>query len=148
MIICKLNDLKKYSKMNKGFLKVDEFIHNSDLQALDCGRYDLGDDEYLNLVSGKAMENNGVMEAHRDYVDVQLLVVGKEKLLFSNVDECKATMDYNSVDDYILYTNSNAFEISMEEGYCVVLFPEDAHKMYVEIGNSDSKKAIFKIKNR
>lgn len=148
MIICKLSELKNYSKMNEGFLKVEEFIKNNDLATLDLGRYDLGDGEYLNFVAGKATVNNGVMESHRDYVDVQLLAFGKEKLLYSNIDECMATMEYNSDDDYILYTNSKVSGISIEEGYCVVLFPEDAHKMYVETGNSDSKKAIFKIKNR
>ena len=147
MILCKLKELENYSKLNDGFNKIIEFIKNNDLINLNCGKYDLGDDDYLNLVCDKATENNGVMESHRDYVDVQFLVVGKEKLLYSHVNDCTPTTEYNSADDYILYTNLKSFGVEVESGYCAVLFPNDAHKMYVEIGNSDSTKAIFKIKN-
>ena len=148
MIICKLNELKDYLKVNQGFLKVIDFVKNNNLIDLDCGIHDLGDGEYLNLVLGKATENNGVMESHKDFVDVQFMVSGKEKLLYSNIGDCTATTEYNADGDYILYTNTNAFSIEIEKGYCAVLFPEDAHKMFVELGNENSKKAIFKIKIR
>ena len=108
----------------------------------------MGGADYLNLVCGKSTENNGIIESHRDFIDVQFLVSGKERLLYSHIDECSAITDYNATDDYILYTNPNSFGIDVNGGYCAILFPEDAHKMFVELGMDNSKKAIFKIKVR
>lgn len=129
-------------------VKINDFIKNNDVVNLQCGQYQLGEGEFVNVVSGKAMEYDGVMESHKDYIDVHFVVSGRERLYYEDVIKLNPITEYNKKDDYILYKNFNVSEFDVDSGNMVVLFPNDGHRMIVKSGDEDSKKLIFKLNVR
>ena len=145
MIFSKVGNLKKYSELSDLFFLIFEFIGRHDMKSINCGRYDLGNGNYVNIVEGKYGTCDNILESHKKYTDVQYVITGSECLLVSDIEDCVKTTEYDKKDDYILYRCERPSEINVGEGYAAVLFPEDAHKMFLKDKDGCSKKAIFKI---
>ncbi|MBR6371963.1 MAG: YhcH/YjgK/YiaL family protein, partial [Victivallales bacterium] len=82
MIIDRLANWRLYANVNPLFQKAFEFLENSDLSGMECGRYDIaGDDAYAMIQEpeGKT-EATAKVEVHRKYIDIQFVVSGNEKM--------------------------------------------------------------------
>jgi len=87
------------------------------------------------LPHGKVMVQRGTThdfetakaEAHRKYLDIQLVLEGSELCGWANTDNLTLCGEFNEASDCGLYTGTTEpFRITA--GICYVLFPEDAHK--------------------
>lgn len=148
MIQTNLISLYDFEKTKRFAIKINDFIKNINLMELSCGQYQLGDGEFVNVVNGKSTEYDGVMESHKNYIDVHYVISGREKLYCQDIKKLNSITEYNKKDDYILYKNFDVPEIDVCEGNMVVLFPEDGHRMLVKNGETQSKKLIFKFKTK
>ena len=120
------------------------FIHENDLRVLPNGRYELGDGNYVNIFEYETKENDGVFEAHKEYIDIHYAIIGKEKVLWAD-DYTRETKAYQEDGDYSLGIVENAKEIESNFGCCVFL-PDEPHKAGVIAKTSEKvKKAVFKI---
>ena len=87
-----------------------------------------------------------VLEAHRDYLDIHYVICGEEGFGYADTSTLSPVTVYDHEKDYILLSgNMNRFVLS--EGEFCVVFPEDAH-LPALYGRSTSllKKAIIKIR--
>ena len=71
----------------------------------------------------------GLLEAHRKYIDIIMLLEGCEAIYHKSVNQLqKITMKYNEADDALLaQLDEDASRLIMKPGYFAIFFPEDAH---------------------
>ncbi len=94
------------------------------------GRYE-GEDGVYAMVqaydSSVKAEGDIRFEAHREYIDVQIVLSGKETVLVAYEPDCKVDTPYTP--DYALYT-PDVFpvqNITLTDNTFAVFFPLDAH---------------------
>ncbi len=146
MIYGKIKDMQLYRDLYKGFDKAIDYINQFDINT-PCGRYEIdGDDVFANVsdvVELKSIDN--IFEAHREYIDIQVVFSGNEKLNISYIDDCSIYKKYDEKKDIALFVGKgNLMDISAEEFY--ILYPFDCHAVYL---NSEYvKKVVIKVKYR
>ncbi|MDO4266072.1 MAG: YhcH/YjgK/YiaL family protein [Eubacteriales bacterium] len=83
---------------------------------------------YLMQQSGETRAlSDGDYEAHREYIDVQLLMEGSEYLLWNRLENMKETVPYDREKDKHAITGDGSL-LELRPGMFAVLYPEDAHK--------------------
>lgn len=144
MIIDYGRNLKLYYGCNKNLQKIDKFIAENDLKTLPKGKYDLGDECFVNILESNPTTSTK-WECHEKYLDVQYMVIGSETIEYAIIENMNKTTEYDAVKDRYLGTGEGQ-QILVDEGAFMILFPEDAHCPGIK-GKSDFlKKAVFKIK--
>ncbi len=150
MIFDKLNNAKQYyclgEKIQKGF----EFLLNEDLKTLPDGRYEiLGNEIYANVQSLKTKNKNfKKWEVHRDYIDIQYVISGKEKMgygLLADFDEI--TQEYDKEKD-VEFLNGEKFNfVNVYESEFAIFYPNDVHAPMLSVEDDiEIKKVIVKVK--
>lgn len=86
-------------------------------------------------------------EAHRKYIDVQILLAGQERIDVTQRTDLPAEKPYDETTDAMFYTSPpTATSVLLDPGQFIVLFPHDAHRPGLS-GNtpSDVRKLVIKI---
>ena len=108
-----------------------------------------GDDFFVNIFHYQtAGEDARIWEAHRDYIDVHLVLDGREWVRQAFLADCAAG-EYHADRDYQAIDSARArSSLLLEPGYLAVFYPEDAHQTGVIVdGHSENlHKAVFKIR--
>ncbi len=145
MILDQLEHAMFYKDMlpnlDQALKKLEELGENAEL-----GRYDF-DGGYLMLQEGdtKAAET-GDFEAHRDYIDVQVVLGGTEYVVWAPVGDLKLTEEYLKEKDRAMYSGHARYCIKITEGMFYALFPDDAHKACRDTGvKTHYRKAVIKL---
>lgn len=75
-------------------------------------------------------ENENGFEAHRDYIDIQYLISGSEKIACLPLEYLKETKSYNKEIDASFHEKNamSAQEMIIGNGYFAIFFPQDGHK--------------------
>ena len=144
MIICPWKDIKKYAALLPGIEEAFDAV-NALTEYEDKKNYPLSDGNrfFLAVQSTKAPD---VAEAHRKYLDIQYIVKGKEVVGWAPVDTLTPADEFNTAKDKGMYAGKN-YPMEIEEGYCYVAFPEDAHMpgRHLDVPN-DFVKVVVKLK--
>ncbi len=91
------------------------------------------------------------MEAHRKFIDIQLILEGREKFYFADSTSLKVSEPYDEDKDIEFYSygeDSNSQCAVLEPGEFAIFFPEDAHKPGCSVEDSfpsKIKKLLVKI---
>ena len=128
--------------------QVRRFFQENDMQALPLGKYSLSENNYVNVFDYVTKENDGVYEAHKQYVDIHYVVEGDERVFYAN-DFAKITKSYDANDDYYLGTVMNEESVCLSNGKLIVFGIDEAHKAGVLLNDAlHVKKAVFKIEGQ
>ncbi len=86
-------------------------------------------------------------ESHRKYIDVQMLIEGREYIEVAPIGSLEVTQDYSDEKDVLFYSNSlRGDDILLEPGNPVILMPEDGHMPGVACSEPMAvKKVVVKI---
>lgn len=127
-----------------------KYLEQNDLKELENGRYDiLGDDIYVNIQDYTSKpETQGKWEAHRKYIDIQIMVKGSEKIGVGEIDNFQTSEAYDEGKDleFLSATNDNYQFINMNENDFIILYPQDVHMPQIALNTpSYVKKAVVKI---
>lgn len=147
MILDSLKNKEQYVSLHPRFKQVFDFIDNTDVAALECGRHDIdGDNIFVNVqeLDLKA-RSEARLELHRKYIDIQLLLKGPaEEFGWSEKKDClKPEADFDEQKDVQFFTDEPQCFYSVGEGQFSILYPEDGHAPM--LGEGHVKKCIFKI---
>ncbi len=80
-------------------------------------------------------------EAHRKYIDLQIIWQGQENIEVTSLDNLKNKTKYDPQKDIVFYKFFKAASLIMNPGYLAVLYPTDAHAPGVSSG---CQKVVFK----
>ncbi len=149
MIIDNLANLHRYAYV-PNVQKAVDFIKNNDLSKLEVGKYDLGDDCVLKVSTYETKELNEdaiQFEAHREYLDLQLITTGEELFMFQALDLGENSKEYNPVKDIEFFTTSWYNTVVLNDKNFALIFPNDLHVGgYDAEVKSSIKKFVFKLK--
>ena len=133
MIVTNLNNTERIESLHPLFKKLFDYVKTHDILNTPCGRIDIdGDNLYINNVNPECIPaEKQVLEVHRDYIDVQILLQGKETIGWK-------------AGDCALYSDIPTTWIHLVPGQLAIFFPEDAHAPV--IGEGKIRKMIAKVK--
>jgi YhcH/YjgK/YiaL family protein len=117
------------------------------MEELEIGRIEIGNgikvitDEY----DTKGSEN-GFLECHKKYIDIQIVVSGVEEIGYCNRLLCDVREDYNEQTDVEKLSGEMAFFTLRNNGFAV-FFPQDAHMPGLKSKGhmNRTKKIVFKV---
>jgi YhcH/YjgK/YiaL family protein len=139
---------KQYQRNKEYWDKAFAFLKNHDLKNLAPGRYEIdGDNVYAMITDNPTKPLDSVKwESHRNYIDLQSVINGEEKIGISPISKLTVTMPYDASKDIINYSGEGKFYLA-QPGTFFLFFPSDAHRPTVATGsNKPDKKVVIKIK--
>lgn len=126
MIIDKIEHIMLYEPLLKNLKNGVEAIRS--LTELEIGRYEFDGGFFLIQKGSTKPLDEGTFEAHRKYVDVQILLEGSEELAWSDVQDLKTELAYDSVKDAERLSGNFEHVICISKGMFYAVFPHDGHK--------------------
>lgn len=146
MIVDDLKNFETYININKKFKTVSDFMKNNDLKNMKSGSYDIVNrDIYVNIDEYET-KTDSIPEAHRNYIDIQIVLKGHEKIGYADFSKGKTEIEYNSEKD-IEFLKADCEYLKAYDGRFFIFFPQDIHYPCITDNEvSKIKKAIFKIK--
>jgi len=150
MIFDRLDNWRRYPY---GSAWEDAFEYLAAL-PLDCpdGETELrGRDIYVRVMSYQpCRRRDAVLEAHREYADVQCVLSGVELVEWYPADTLEVKTPYDAARDAEFYTATALAPLRADVRYdrFVVFFPGDAHRTQISAARTASpvKKAVIKIR--
>ena len=147
MIFDSIDNLDKYRGFHSGLDKAFDFMQANDLTALEQGMHEIeGRDIFVisAFPQGKTIEE-GRLEAHKSYIDIQICLSGIDKIGWRPTSECKTVVEaYDEERDIMFFAERPDTLLNVRKGLFSVFFPEDAHAP--EVGEGKLHKIIFKVK--
>ena len=138
MIVTNLNNTERIEALHPLFKKLFDYVKTHDILNTPCGRIDIdGDNLYINNVNPECIP--------ADYIDVQILLQGKETIGWKALEDSKEEVKpYEKDGDCALYSDTPTTWIHLVPGQLAIFFPEDAHAPV--IGEGKIRKMIAKVK--
>ena len=132
MVLTSINspELSKYAKLHpqfeRAFAEIKRIIENG---AEDGKHVFDGDALYANLFTyeTKAVEECG-FEAHKKYIDIQVVIDGDEIIGFESEDKLTAKTEFSEEGDYIIYHLNEHYDVArLSAGELAIIFPGEPH---------------------
>ncbi len=147
MITDKLENINKYSVVSE---KVSDFLKGLTPYS-ETGHYEIDERAYANIdVYSTKDINICKFEAHKKFIDIQMLLSGEERLDCAFRDELAISLNYDEERDVMFfYSPEKDFDsVFLKPSKFVILFPNDAHRPQIKSGDTDKKvkKVVVKIK--
>ena len=101
---------------------------------------------YTNIYSVNTKEDANY-EAHRNYIDIQYMIKGSEKIGVSDLSNCVTCIEYDNERDLEFFNIKCREEfLELKEGQFMVFFPTDAHKPSITLDKKEVvKKVVVKV---
>ncbi|MDQ0290442.1 YhcH/YjgK/YiaL family protein [Oligosphaera ethanolica] len=146
MILDSLSNARYYEHAHPLFAKAFKFLLESPLATLDIGRIDIQGDDVFALVQepdGKDIVG-AKLEAHRRYIDLQMIVSGDEVMGWAPLSGLGHDLGFNEEKDCGFWSDKPMAFFPVRPGCFAIFFPEDAHAP--NCGKGKSRKIVVKIK--
>ena len=144
MIVCPWKAIKKSASLLPGIAAAFDAV-NALTEYEDKKNYPLsnGNRFFIAVQGTKAPD---LAEAHRDYLDIQYIVKGKEVMGWADLADCQLEGEFNEAKDVGKYSGNFEY-MTINEGGCYGAFPEDAHMpgRLLDVPN-DFVKGVVKLK--
>ncbi len=147
MIFGNIRHLDEYPFLDKAIKDCFAYAQTNHLIDYETGRHDIDNDRlFVNIVQYETTtEENRFWEAHRQYLDLHLMLNGTEQIdlnFIANMEQ----KDYQPKDDFLPLEGEKNGSVILREGDFLICFPNDGHRTAVQVNSPETiKKAIFKI---
>ena len=145
MIVCPYKDLGRYAPIIPGLEEAMKAVE--EMKEWVPGTIPLSDGNRILVQEGQNKSAEGKLsEAHREYLDIQYIVEGEETMGWAPLETLTLDGEFNTVKDKGMYAGKVDF-MRIGQGYCYVVYPEDAHMPGVHLDAPHAfKKLVFKLK--
>lgn len=147
MITDSLSHIGQYSSVSSRLKLAAQFLETRNCKALEPGKYEIDGDRVYALVQHYETkpQEKGLWEAHRQYLDVQYMAEGSEKLGYIPIGQAEVTRPYEQEGDYALFAASGDF-FTLREGHFALFAPHDVHMPAIQVETAQSvKKIVIKV---
>lgn len=147
MIIGNIQDLEQCKILEKKIVDCLDYARDRHIGEWPAGSYSMENGIRININEYQTVPlcEREKFEAHKKYMDLQLILSGSELTMFGKTSKIKMG-PYNSKADIMEGTGEKSGSWILETGDYIVCDPEDAHKTGILIANPCTvKKAVFKI---
>jgi len=146
MILDRLNQAARYHQTHPGFAAAFAALAKPGLAELPSGKHVLdGDRLYLMVNRDPGRGQGGAkLEAHRNYIDIQLTLAGQEVIGWKSLDECRDCSEpYTAERDVAFWADRPESWFAVPPGKFAVFFPADVHAPLG--GDGDLLKIVVKV---
>lgn len=147
MILTTLADSGRIEPLHPLFKRFFDYVKEHDLLHAPLGRIEVdGDRLFINNVEADLTDSaTQPLEAHREYIDVHVVLGGEEHFGWRPLADCAAVrQSYDPAVDCALYADRPSSWLTLRPGQAAIVFPEDPHAPVV--GEGRVRKLIGKIK--
>lgn len=140
--------IRHYQKHPERWEAAFKFMRENNLTTCPLGKTVLSDDISVNVSEYTTREpGEEKLEAHRQYIDLQYVVVGKELQGVAKLNETKEVAPYDEKKDVGFYkTPVINYHVAAPDRF-LIYFPGDAHIPNIQYGEKATvRKVVFKIK--
>jgi len=148
MIIDKIENAHFYKNIGERISNSFEYIKATDLKTLPAGKYPIDGENIFALVSEykTKSEQEGKLEAHKKYIDVQYVISGEELMGYVPLGGQRILDQYKEENDIVFFTGDKSFT-KISEGMFAIFFPDDVHMPGISTGKiSNVKKLVIKVR--
>ncbi len=152
MIIDNLKNCELYYGAHERFEKAFDFIKKAVEENLEIGKYEIdGKNLYAMVQEYTAkLPEDAKFETHKNYIDIQYIISGKEKMEMMDIEKATPKTDYNPEKDVTFYENTDCTTVGFfADGEYGIYFPNDVHRpgMAIDINNRETvRKIVVKVK--
>ena len=145
MITDSWKNLHRYYGLNKNLDLIIEKQDSFVFEEMENGRHEIdGERVFLNLMQTN-LGKGGTWEAHRKYIDLQLVLESEETITWAPLDVISDFSGYDEQKDIMLSADTQKGNpVLLKKGMFGIYFPDDAHQP--GIGQGQGRKAVFKIR--
>ena len=147
MVYDKIDNIETYKGLSEDIYEGLKFLKNA-TPDLACGVHEINPrvKAIVSEYETKAVNENGY-EAHRDYIDIQYLLKGREKNCCLPVEKLKETKSYKEEIDAAFYeADILTQELMLGDGYFAIYWPQDGHMPCLSIKEPRTvKKVVVKV---
>lgn len=127
MIIDNLENITKYTSLLPGLAKVPVIIEKIDLNSTERVEFE-GGFYFVQKGVTRPVEET-IFETHENYIDVQILLEGKEMMGWNTIPNLKVKESYDSENDITIYFGEDSpYNMNIPERTFYVFYPWDAHR--------------------
>jgi biofilm protein TabA len=139
---------KQYQSNKPVWEKVFSYLKTQNLDTIAPGKYPIDEtNAYATITFGPGKElDQAKWESHRNYIDLQYVISGKEKIGVAPVSTATVVKPYEVANDAANYTAEGTYHIA-SPGTFFLFFPTDAHRPGIKVDGYDKiKKLVIKIR--
>ena len=147
MIVSNLQNSQRVEHLHPLFKMLFDYVRSHDLLHTELGRIELkGDELFINNVHPTCVRaEDQVLELHQDYIDVHILLEGKETIGWKALEDLQEEVKpYEHECDCALYRDKPTTFVDLLPGQFMIVYPEDPHAPV--IGEGKIRKLIAKVK--
>ncbi len=147
MIYDHIRNVRLYKAISPELATALDFLERQDIADMPIGRHDIDGarvyamvQEYITKQASEAK-----WEAHKKYIDVQVIIAGKEKIGIAFTPSLHKAGPFDEERDFQLLEGKGA-TLPLTPGFFVVLGPDDAHQPGIACGRpAKVKKIVLKV---
>ena len=146
MIFDTLDNVKNYAGRGRVYEAL-EYIAKNDFSDEQVGRYEVdGDNIYYMVQEYNSRVGSTLSEAHKKYIDIQLLLEGTEIIGYAPIAEAGKAVEEKPEKDYCLY-ECDTQPLTLTKGYFAVFYPQDVHLPGQAVNDipSQVRKVVVKV---
>jgi YhcH/YjgK/YiaL family protein len=146
MIKGRLSESRAFRGLHPGLGAAFDFLNRAGLDTLAPGRHEIDGDRCFALVSEAPGRGRAAapLEAHRRYIDVQMVISGEDEMGWRPLGRCREPEgEYDGAKDILFFRDAPALYERIPSGSFAVFFPEDAHAPLA--GQGPVRKAVVKV---
>ena len=147
MIFGNIKNLNEYNYLPSDIKRCFEYAASNDLLNYEKGSHVFywRHDGFVTVEYETTDVENRFWEAHRNYLDLHLMLDGKEQIDVNFIENMEEK-EFIEKDDFLPLEGEKNGHVILEKGDFLICYPNDAHRTAVKIEDSQKiKKAIFKI---
>ena len=146
MIIDQTANFKEYVSLHPRFRRACDYLLGMDLAGIPVGRYEIDGENIYAMVQEYQTRPHaqGFWEAHRRYIDLQVVIQGAEKVGYANIKRLSQG-EYDPARDFLALFGEGDFFTLKEVDFALFL-PQDAHMPGLAVeASAPIKKIVIKI---
>lgn len=146
MIVSNLQNSQRIESLHPLFKTLFDYVKTHDLLHAELGRIEIdGERLYINNVNPECVApEKQVLELHRDYIDVHILLEGTETIGWKALEDLQNEVKaYSEEEECALYSDVPTAYVNLLPGQFVIVYPEDPHAPI--IGQGRIRKLIAKV---
>jgi YhcH/YjgK/YiaL family protein len=130
MIIDRVENTYLYEPLHRRFQKAFAILADPAIARKPDGRYPVEGDDLYYIVQHYTTKpiDQGRLESHKKYIDIQVLIAGQEILCYSPITGLEVVDPYDAAKDIMFYLAGTIIaHTRLEPGIFCLLYPHDAH---------------------
>lgn len=142
-----LEHIECYKGIHRHLDVAIDFLMTTDLTSLTDGKHTILDDRVILFIQHNCLnkEDNALLEYHRRYADLHLLVEGNERVRYG-LGYKQEAVSFDEASDIGFVSCERLYSLALVNGSFCYFFPNEAHQPNGFNGDGDAvKKCLIKV---